>query len=70
MKQTITRYDGVEYERKTKEKKYDTRISFRMTQNDLDKLKEIAIRKEINYSDLARNVIHEYIRKELKKNVV
>lgn len=58
----ITRKDGISYERKKKEKKYDCILNMRFDKEELDKLKELADKEGVKYNTLARNLIVEYIK--------
>ena len=64
MKQIITRKDGITYERNWNIKDYQKHLHIRIEKETLDKLKNIAIKKEINYSDIVRDLINDYIAKE------
>ena len=64
MKTKITRIDGIEYERKPKQVKYDGHIYIRTEQEDIEKLHIIANKKGIKYSDLIRKIYKEYLVKE------
>lgn len=61
MKTKIIRADGIEYERKKREVKYDKNIFLRISQKDLDLLKKVADKKGVKYSDIVRNLIEEYL---------
>lgn len=63
MKQQIIRKDGIEYERKFKEKKYDCTLNIRIDRENMELLKQIAERKNIRYNALVRSIIQEYISK-------
>ena len=66
MKQTITRSDGIIYERRTKEKQYDTKTNIRMASEDLEKLKQYAKKENIKYTTLMRELIEDFIERECK----
>ena len=58
----ITRKDGIEYERRRKEKKLNTSLNIRFDREELEKLKTLAAKEGIKYNTLARNLIVEYIK--------
>lgn len=62
MKDKIIRKDGVEYERKKKERNYDCSLNIRFSRDELEKLKKLANKEGIKYNALARNLIVEYIK--------
>ena len=66
MKQTITRSDGVIYERRTKKGQYDTKIQIRLATDDVEKLKVYAERENIKYTALIRELIEDFIERECK----
>ena len=66
MKQIITRSDGITYERKQKEKQYDTKTNIRMASEDLEKLREYAKKENIKYTTLMRELIEDFIERECK----
>ena len=61
MKQKIIRADGIEYERKIKQKKFDKVLYIRISEDELDKIKIIAKKNNIKYSELVRKIIKEYL---------
>ena len=61
MKQTIIRKDGIEYERKAKEKNYNAILYVRIESEKLETLKKIAKNNNENYSEMIRNLINEFI---------
>jgi len=63
IQQTIKRKDGIEYTRERNSNEYSTHLHIRIDANTLNQIKEIAKEKEINYSDLIRKIIKEYIEK-------
>lgn len=63
--ETIQRVDGITYKRKKKALEYDSVIHIRISQNDIESLKEIANKKDIKYNQLIRNILIEYIEKEI-----
>lgn len=62
--QTITRSDGIIYERRTKEKQYDANIHIRISKNDLDELKKIAEKENVKYNALIRELIEDFIERQ------
>ena len=66
MKQTITRSDGVIYERKPKETQYDTKIQMRLSTEQIAKLKEYAKKENLKYTTLIRELIEDFIERECK----
>lgn len=66
MTETITRRDGIIYTRKKKlVKEYNEKLNIRIKGESLNKLKEIAEKKQIHYSDIIRNLIDNYIESEV-----
>ena len=61
MKDKIIRKDGIEYERKRKEKKLDCALNIRFSREELEKLKALADKEGIKYNALVRKLIVEYI---------
>lgn len=66
MKETITRKDGIVYERKRKEYVYGHRFMIRLTEESYQKFSEIAQKKNVKPAILIRNLIDEYIKEENK----
>ena len=66
MTQTITRSDGITYERRTKEGQYDTKIQIRLATEDIEKLKQYAQKENLKYSALIRELIEDFIERECK----
>ena len=66
MKQTITRIDGITYERRTKGKQYDTKTNIRLSSEDLEKLRSYAKKENIKYTALMRELIEDFIERECK----
>ena len=66
MTQTITRSDGIIYERRTKKGQYDTKIQIRLATDDLEKLKLYAEKENIKYTALIREMIEDFIERECK----
>ncbi len=62
MKQIITTYKGTTYEREVKDfEDYDANLNIRYKKEKINKLKQIAENKQINYSDIVRKLIDAYI---------
>lgn len=66
-KQKIIRKDGIEYERKPKTKDYNCFINLRYSKEQVEKLKELANNLGVKYQALIKNVLDEYIKKEINK---
>lgn len=66
MTQTITRSDGITYERRTKEGQYDAKIQIRLASEQVDKLKAYAEKENIKYTALIREMIEDFIERECK----
>lgn len=64
MTQTITRCDGITYERRTKAIKYDTKMQIRLANKDFEKLKQYAEEHNLKYTTLVRNLIENFVEKE------
>lgn len=64
MTQTITRCDGITYERRTKEIKYDSKMQIRLANKDIEKLKQYAEEHNVKYTKLVRQLIEDFIKKE------
>ena len=64
MTQTITRCDGITYERRTKKIKYDTKLQIRLANNDIEKLKQYEEEHNVKYTKLVRQLIEDFIKKE------
>lgn len=60
-KQKVIRKDGIEFERKRKQTKYDTNITIRCSKDTLERLKQLAKEVDKNYSDIIRELIEQYI---------
>ena len=63
-KVTITRKDGIVYERKMRKDMFDARLGFRYFNEKIEKLKQIAEKKGIKYQELIREVLDKYIEEE------
>lgn len=66
MTQTITRSDGIVYERRTKEGQYDAKIQIRLSSEQIEKLKEYAEKENLKYTALIRELIEDFIERECK----
>lgn len=66
MIQTITRSDGITYERRIKEGQYDTKIQIRLSSEQIEKLKEYAEKENLKYTALIRELIEDFIERECK----
>lgn len=64
MKQIITTKKGTTYEREWNVKSYYSHINIRIDENALNKLRKIAKKRNLKYSDIVRDLIDEYIGKE------
>lgn len=64
MKNKITRKDGIEYERKSKTRNYDSAINIRVSHETIEKLKQIANRYGTKYNTLIRELLEDYIERE------
>lgn len=64
MEQTITRKDGITYERKLKAKNYDCNLHIKVDKKTIDGLKTLAKEKNIKYSNLARTLLEDYIKQQ------
>ena len=63
-KVTITRKDGIVYERKSRKDIYDVKINLRYFKDKLDMLKEIANKKNTKVQPLIRSILDKYIEEE------
>lgn len=66
MTQTITRSDGITYERRNKKAQYDTKIQIRLATEDIEKLKQYAEKENLKYTALIREMIEDFIERECK----
>ena len=64
-KVTITRKDGIVYERKSRKDIYDVKINLRYFKDKLEMLKEIANKKNTKVQPLIRSILDKYIEEEL-----
>ena len=64
MKQIIKTKNGKTYERNWDVKGYYTHLNIRINENTMQKLRNIADKKQIKYSDIVRNLIEDYLEKE------
>lgn len=63
VKQTITTYKGTTYERKAKEKKYDTMLWTRFNSEKASQLKKIAEENNSSLSTFIRDILEDYLEK-------
>lgn len=68
MKETITRKDGIIYTRKKNEIQQDKNLNIRINSELDNKLREIASKLNIRYSDLVRDALESYL-KEYEKEL-
>ena len=61
----IQRCDGTKYYRKKKEIKFEKNIFFRYNEDKINKLKEIAAKKNIRYQALMKQILDDYIESEV-----
>ena len=66
MKQTITRFDGVTYERTAKETNYDKIISMRISNDVYEKLVKLADSKGIKPRTLIREILENEVEMEAR----
>ena len=64
MKQQITRKDGINYERKSKTRNYDSVINIRMSKQTVDNLKTIAEHLGVKYNTMVREILEDYVERE------
>ena len=64
MKQQITRKDGINYERKSKTRNYDSVINVRVSRETLEELKQIAEKLGVKYNTMVREILEDYVEKE------
>lgn len=57
----ITRKDGIAYERNKKECKYDGALNCRCKKETETTFKDIALKKEIKYGNILRELVENYI---------
>lgn len=60
----IQRCDGINFYRKKKEKKYTKMVSFKYSEDKIEKLKQIACNKNTRYQTLIKNTLDDLIKKE------
>lgn len=63
-KQVITTKNGTTYERNWDVKGYYTHLNIRINEDIMQKLRKIADKKQLKYSDIVRNLIEDYLIKE------
>ena len=64
MKQIIKTKNGTTYERNWDVREYYKHLHIRISDNTMQKLKNIANKKQVKYSDIVRNLIEDYLVKE------
>lgn len=62
MKETITRCDGIVYERKKREIGQDKNLNIRINSELDSRLRNIAKNLNIKYSDLVRDALETYLK--------
>ena len=60
----ITRKDGINYERKSKTRNYDSAINIRISHETIEELKRIAKNLGVKYNTMVREVLEDYVEKE------
>lgn len=64
MKNKIVRKDGIEFERKSKTRNYDSVINVRVSRETLEELKQIAEKLGVKYNTMVREILKDYVEKE------
>ena len=64
MKNKIIRKDGIEYERKSKTRNYDSTINIRVSHETLNDLKNIAEHLGVKYNTMIREILEDFVIKE------
>lgn len=64
MKQIIKTKNGTTYERNWDVREYYKHLHIRISDNTMQKLRNIADKKQVKYSDIVRNLIEDYLVKE------
>lgn len=64
MKQQIARKDGINYERKSKTRNYDSVINIRISKETVNSLKEIAEHLGVKYNTMVREILEDYVERE------
>lgn len=64
MKQQINRKDGINYERKSKTRNYDSVINIRISKETVNSLKEIAEHLGVKYNTMVREILEDYVERE------
>lgn len=64
MKNKIIRKDGIEYERKSKTRNYDSTINIRVSRETLNDLKNIAEHLGVKYNTMIREILEDFVIKE------
>ena len=63
-KELIKRKDGIEYYRKIRNNNFDCHLNIKYHRDRIEKLKEIAKKKNTNYNAMVRQVLEDFIKKE------
>lgn len=64
MKQQINRKDGINYERNSKTKNYDSVINIRVSHDTIEDLKKIAEYLGVKYNAMVRGILEDFIKKK------
>jgi predicted DNA binding CopG/RHH family protein len=64
MKQQIVRKDGINYERKSKTRNYDSVINIRISKETVNSLKKIAEHLGVKYNTMVREILEDYVERE------
>lgn len=64
MKNKIIRKDGIEYERKSKTRNYNSVINIRVSRETIEELKRIAEKYGTKYNTMVREVLEDYVERE------
>lgn len=60
--ETITRRDGITYQRKKRNNNFDCHLNIKFYKEKIEQLKKIAKKKETNYNQMLRDLIDEFIK--------
>lgn len=61
-KELITRKDGIVYERKKRELKYDSNLHLKYSKNNIEKLKRIAKKEGKKYQTMVKEILDDFIK--------
>lgn len=67
MKKKVIRKDGIEYERTVKEDQLTKKLTIRLSPQLIEKIKQVADYKNEKYNTMCRNIIEDYVEKEIEK---